>query len=58
LDEVEIRRVVFTLLQAGLVDVIRPGGVPVAIPGKNLPVKNPQQNRSLIKRLIDLIRSI
>jgi hypothetical protein len=55
---VEIRRVVFTLLQAGLVEMIRPGGMPVAIPGKNLPVKNPEQNRSLIKRLIDRIRSI
>lgn len=58
LDEVEIRRVVFTLLQAGLVEIIRPGGVPIAIPGKNLPVKHPEQNRSLIKRLIDRIRSI
>lgn len=58
LDEVEIRRVVFTLLQAGLVEFIRPDGVPVAIPGKTLPVQNPEQNRSLIKRLIDRIRSI
>jgi len=58
MDEVEIRRVVFTLLQAGLVEMIRPGGLPVAIPGKNLPVKNPEQNRSLIKRLINRIRSI
>ena len=58
LDEIEIRRVVFTLLQAGLVEIIRPGGVPLAIPGKNLPVKNPEENRSLVKRLIDRIRSI
>ena len=58
LDEVDIRRVVFTLLQAGLVEFVRPGGLPVAIPGRNLPVKNPKQNRSLIKRLIDRIRSI
>ena len=58
LDEIEIRRVVFTLLQAGLVEIIRPGGVPLAIPGKNLPVRNPEENRSLVKRLIDRIRSI
>jgi len=58
LDEVEIRRVVFVLLQAGLVEIIRPGGVPLSIPGKNLPIKRPDENRSLVKRLIDRIRSI
>ncbi len=58
LDEFEIRRVVYTLLQAGLVEIVRPDGLPVAIPGTSLPVKNPEANRSLVKRLIDRIRSI
>jgi len=58
LDEFEIRRVVYTLLQAGLVEIVRPAGLPVAIPGAALPVKNPEANRSLVKRLIDRIRSI
>jgi len=50
--------VVYTLLQAGLVEIVRPDGLPVAIPGASLPVKNPEANRSLVKRLIDRIRSI
>lgn len=58
LDEIEIRRVVYTLLQAGLVEIIRPGGLPVIMPGKSLPVKNPAENRSLVRRLIERIRSI
>lgn len=58
LDEVEIRRVVYTLLQAGLVEIIRPDGMPVALASDSLPVKNPKENKSLIKRLIDRIRSI
>jgi hypothetical protein len=58
LDEVEIRRVVYTLLQAGLVEIVRPGGQPVALPGASLPVNKPTENRPLIKRLIDRIRSI
>lgn len=58
LDEIEIRRIVYTLLQAGLVELIRPDGLPVSIPGKDLPVKNPKEHKPLIKRLIDRIRSI
>ena len=58
LDEIEIRRVVYTLLQAGLVEIIRPDGMPVALPGQTLPVNKPKENRPLIKRLIDRIRSI
>ena len=58
LDETEIRRVVYTLLQAGLVELIRPDGLPVALPGQALPVNKPKENRPLIKRLIDRIRSI
>lgn len=58
LDEMEIRRVVYTLLQAGLVEIIRPNGMPVALPGKSLPVNKPKENRPLIQRLIERIRSI
>lgn len=58
LDEIEIRRVVYTLLQAGLVELIRPGGVPVPLPGKIVPIKNKEEHRSIVKRLIERIRSI
>ena len=58
LDEIEIRRVVYTLLQAGLVEIIRPAGQPLPLPGKSLPAINPAQRRSLVQRLIDRIRSI
>ena len=58
LDEIEIRRVVYTLLQAGLVELIRPGGVPVPLPGQIVPIKNKEEHRSIVKRLIERIRSI
>jgi hypothetical protein len=49
---------VYTLLQAGLVEIVRPGGKPVALPSTSLPVNMPTENRPLIKRLIDRLRSI
>jgi len=58
LDEIEIRRVVYTLLQAGLVEIIRPDGMPVALPGQSLPVNKPKREPPLDQRLIDRIRSI
>lgn len=58
MNELEIRRVVYALLQAGLVEIVRPGGAPVAINGKVIPLANPKEQKSLVNRLIDRIRSI
>jgi hypothetical protein len=58
LDELEVRRVVYALLQAGLVEVIRPDGVPIPVKGKITPLVNRGEQKSLVNRLIERIRSI
>jgi hypothetical protein len=61
MNEVEIRRIVFALLQAGLVELIRPAGLlkndPRSIP-PGLNQKNKEQQKSLIRRLIQRIRAL
>jgi len=62
MNDLEIRRVVYGLLQAGLVEIIRPSWTPspaVQIPVKIQPVKpNREEQKSLINRLIDRIRKL
>jgi hypothetical protein len=56
MNDLEIRRVVYGLLQAGLVEIIRPGGAP--LPGRMFPTNNRDEQKSLVNRLINRIRSI
>jgi hypothetical protein len=61
LSELEIRRIVYGLLQAGLVEIIRPDGMlPPPQPSTRMPVSQPsvEEQKSLINRLISRIRSI
>lgn len=58
MNDLEIRRVVYGLLQAGLVEIVRPGGVPVSTQSRPLPQKNKEEQKSLINRLISRIRAI
>lgn len=58
MNDLEIRRVVYSLLQAGLVEIIRPGGAPISISNHMFPTSNRDEQRSLVNRLIDRIRSI
>ncbi len=63
LSEFEIRRIVFSLLQAGLIEIIRPASGPHPIPPSNRVVVNPtpvnkQERKSLIDRIISRIRSL
>ncbi len=58
MDELEIRRVVYALLQAGLVELIRPDGLPVPLSGKTIQPMNRKDQKSLVTRLIDRIRNV
>jgi len=64
LSDLEIRRIVYGLLQAGLVEVIRPEGAARPLPfglGKKPAPPTPQekqQTRGLVNRLIARIRSL
>lgn len=58
MNDLEIRRVVYGLLQAGLVEIVRPGGAPVATPSRAFPTQNKEEQKSLVNRLISRIRSI
>lgn len=60
LSEMDIRQIVFSLLQAGLVEVMRPEGVPPPkLPGRpNLPTPDPKQQVSVVNKLIARIRSL
>jgi hypothetical protein len=64
LSDLEIRRVLYGLLQAGLVEVIRPEGMAAPRPpvqmrgGKPVPPPDPKQQASVVNRLIARIRSL
>ena len=63
LSDLEIRRIVFGLLQAGLIEIVRPAGGLQSMPGSvKLPVNptpvNKEERKSLINRIISRIRSL
>jgi hypothetical protein len=64
LSDLEIRRVVYGLLQAGLVEIIRPQGAPLpgqpfSRPAVGQPQqKNKEEQKSLINRIISRIKSL
>ena len=60
MSDVEIRRIVYGLLQAGLVKLIRPAGAPTELDGLQaaFPGKDRQEQKNLVSRLMDRIRSI
>jgi len=59
LSDLEIRRVVYTLLQAGLVELIRPEGAAIPVPIRPaIPNATHEEQTGLIHRLINRIRSI
>ncbi|MBE2271890.1 MAG: DUF4388 domain-containing protein [Anaerolinea sp.] len=60
MSEIEIRRIVYGLEQAGLVEVIRPAEMPASAGGKMQPPprKAPPVQKTVVNKLIDKIRSI
>jgi len=60
LNDLEMRRIVYSLLQAGLVEVVRPEGAPIVKPVTS-PLTRPEEKQeqvSLINRIIRRIRSL
>ena len=58
LTEIEIRRIVYGLLQAGLVELVRPAGAPVQQNPKMFPMQGKEERKSMINKLIGRIRTI
>ena len=58
LSDLEIRRIVYGLLQAGLVEIFRPAGAPVPPKPKMFPTQDKEEQKTLINKLIGRIRTI
>jgi hypothetical protein len=60
MSEVEIRRIVYGLEQAGLVEMVKPPNMEGAVPsGAKRPApRAPQVQRTVVTKLIDRIRNI
>ena len=65
MDEFQIRRIVYGMIQAGIVEVIRPEGMeqrkvkpPVTRAGRRIANQTPAEKRSVVTKLIDRIKRI
>jgi hypothetical protein len=58
MNEMEVRRIVYGLLQAGLVEIVRPEGANVPVPARTFPTENREEQKSLVNKLIGRIRSL
>ncbi|RME87779.1 MAG: DUF4388 domain-containing protein [Anaerolineae bacterium] len=58
MSDLEIRRIVYGLLQAGLVELVRPEGAPMPFTPRMFPTDDKEEQKSLINRLIKRIRSL
>ena len=57
MNEIEIRRVIYSLLQAGVVELVRGGGLQYSFTSA-LPNQNNEEQKSLVNRLIGRIKTI
>ena len=58
LTEIDVRRIVYGLLQAGLVELARPAGVSTPPNPKMFPTPDKEEQKSLINKLIGRIRTM
>jgi hypothetical protein len=58
MNDLEIRRIVYGLMQAGLVQLIRPAGMKMPSQAPKLPPVDQKKQTGLVNRLIDRIRSL
>lgn len=58
LGDVEMRRIVYGLIQAGLAEMVRPASAPVMSSAKMFPTQDRDEQRSLINKLIGRIQRL
>lgn len=65
MDEFQIRKIVYGMLQAGIVEIIRPEGLeqrkikaPVSRAGRRVATQSPAEKRSVVTKLIERIKRI
>jgi uncharacterized protein DUF4388 len=58
MNDLDVRRIVYGLLQAGLVEIVRPEGMVVAVSPKTFPTQDKEEQKSLVNKLIGRIRSL
>jgi hypothetical protein len=58
MNDIEIRRIVYGLLQAGLVEIVRPEGMVVPQSPNMFPTQDKEEQKSLVNKLIGRIRSL
>lgn len=58
MGDIELRRIVYGLIQAGLVQMVRPATAPIPLNPKMFPTQDREEQRSLINRLIGRIQRL
>ncbi|MGZ9226797.1 MAG: DUF4388 domain-containing protein [Anaerolineales bacterium] len=58
MNDHEVRRIVYGLLQAGLVEIVRPEGMVIPQSPKTFPTQDKEEQKSLVNRLIGRIRTL
>ncbi len=58
LGELDIRKIVYGLIQAGLVDIVRPTGTVIPQNPKTYPTQDKEEQKTLINKLIGRIRTM
>ena len=58
MDDMEIRRIVYGLIQAGLVEITKPEGAAPALASDMFPTQDKTEQKSLVNRLINRISNI
>ncbi|MDX1601164.1 MAG: hypothetical protein R3191_06590, partial [Anaerolineales bacterium] len=58
MSDTEIRRIVYGLMQAGLVEIVRPEGMKLPSQAPKIQPMDREEQASLVNRLIDRIREL
>jgi Domain of unknown function (DUF4388) len=58
MNDLEIRKVVYALMQAGVVEFLRPAGMPINLSKGVFAIGGREEQKSLVNRLIDRIKAI